>query len=371
MDYKVLIITASIGSGHTRAAEAIRTGLLARGIAETTVVDFLDNQDRLSQLIKDAYFKMLTAVPHAYELIYQWSQERRAGTSFVDLTALLMKRRLQQLLTDHRPDLVIFTHPFPCCAAAYLRRTQQVSCRLAAVLTDFAVHRLWAHPEVDAYFVANDEMKAALVNLGIARESISVSGIPIDRRFADRRADPVAAGASLLLMGGGTGYGALEKAFASLADVGRELEIITVTGNNNRLKEQLQKISWNMHHRVSVLGYTERIDELMSGATVLITKPGALSCSEALAVGLPMILINPIPGQEEDNAAYLLRQGAAVRVDDLRQLGRVVSELLDSPEALGAMHRQALLAGRPNAAADIVRVIEERFIIRRNSVLAG
>lgn len=371
MKPKVLIITASIGAGHTRAANAIHAELLARGITNTTVVDFLDNKDRLSQLIKEAYFKLLAAFPHAYELIYQWSQQPRTGANLIDLTALLMKRKMQQLLTNHRPDLVIFTHPFPGCAAAYLRRTRQIYCPLVAVLTDFAAHRLWVHREIDAYFVANEEMKAALVNLGISAAGVTVSGIPIARRFAGRQASPDAGRASLLIMGGGTGHGALEKALTSLAEVDRTLEINVVTGSNSRLRQQLQKASRHTHHRVSILGFTERIDELMAGATLLITKPGALSCSEALAVGLPMILINPIPGQEEENAGYLLRQGAVVRIDDQRQLGQVVNQLLGSPEKLAAMHKQALLAGRPNAAADIARSIEQRFLVRRRTTLAG
>lgn len=370
MNPKVLIVTASIGSGHTRAAEAVRTELHALGVTKTTVVDFLDNQDRLSQLIKEAYFRMLAAVPHAYELIYQWSQEQRAGANFVDLTALLMKRKMQELLVEHRPDLVIFTHPFPCCAAAYLRRTRQTDCPLVAVLTDFAVHRLWVHRELDAYFVANEEMKTALVSLGIAEANITVSGIPIDRRFSGRLADPGAGKASLLVMGGGTGYGPLEQVIAGLEEIDRELEINVVAGNNDGLRQQLQEASRHSRHRINILGFSRRIDELMANATLLITKPGALSCSEALAIGLPLLLIKPIPGQEEENAAYLVRQGTAVRIDDLRQLGRTVNELLAKPEKLAALHKNALAAGRRSAAADIASILKKRFLADRRT-LAG
>lgn len=363
---KVLIVSASIGAGHTRAAEAIQAEMAAQGIAHTSLVDFFDGQDGMSRLVKDVYFKMLDIFPHAYEALYRWSHGQRSGSNLSDLAAFAMKRKMQRLLTHYKPDLVIFTHPFACCAAASLRRSRWMSVPMAAVLTDFAVHRLWVNETVDAYFVASGEMKEALLRFGIRESKVNVSGIPISCRYGgvgERLAAAVDGGEpAVLVMGGGTGFGAMDEALISLAGVDRRMKITVATGNNALLRQRLSAVARHVPHTVNILGFTDRIHELMAEATVLITKPGALTCSEALATGLPMILTSPIPGQEEENASFLLRQGAAIRIDDTSQLGPALGALLADPEKLAMMREKALPLGRPQAAGEVVRTVARRFL---------
>lgn len=367
---KVLIVSASIGAGHTRAAEAVKAELARQGLVLPTVADFLDEHHAVNRLIKETYLKMLNTFPDAYDFLYRWSDEPRSGSNLISLTALFMKRRLQQLLREHRPSLIVFTHPFPGCAAAYLRRRGQLGVSLVSVLTDFAVHRLWVQPEIDHYCVAHRQMKQALAELGIRKEHISVTGIPISAEFAGAAAGRTVGGVSrptLLIMGGGLGLGAVGQAVAGLAAVKRPLAITVVAGRNELLVQKVKEAAMRSPHPVAVYGYTDKVSELMADASLLITKAGALTCSEALATGLPMLLFKPIPGQEEENAAYLGRQGVALRVAETAELVTAVDSLLERPQTLAAMSRKALSAGRPAAAAAVAAVVHECLFSSRQA----
>ncbi len=322
------------------------------------MADFLDSRDAASRFLKDAYLKMLDVFPTAYDYLYRWTQEPLPGSNLGSLTALVMKRKLLQMVEKHRPDVIVFTHPFPGCAAAALRRRRRLSLPTASVLTDFAVHRLWVHQEIDLYFVACQEMKKELVALNIPGDRIHVTGIPVAADFAGPPArcrpdrEP-----SVLIMGGGLGLGAIEQAITDLAAVGRRLHITALAGANEALRRRLSAAAANSPHSIEVLGFTDRIRDLMAEAALLITKPGALTCSEALATGAPLILLNPLPGQEEENAAYLVSRGAAVRAADAGDLGRVVARLLSRPDMLARMRTRSLALGRPEAAATIAAAI--------------
>jgi processive 1,2-diacylglycerol beta-glucosyltransferase len=365
----ILIISASIGSGHTQAANAVRDELLRCSPAsKVTVVDFMDGSSSFGSLIKETYLKMIDVFPNAYDLLYRWSQGPFHGSNVKNLTALVMKTRMLRLLREYRPDLVIFTHPFPCCAAAYLRRTRRIAVPLIAVMTDFASHQLWIHREIDLYFVANPEIKKALCDRGIADTAVYVTGIPISPKFAKtplndsnrNSREPV-----VLIMGGGLGLGSVEKVMLHLAASKYPLRIVVVAGKNSRLRQKLIAAKKRSPHPVTIIGYTDRVNELMANASILITKPGALTCSEALAMQLPLLLYNPIPGQEEDNANYLTRQGVAVRITADDQFTQAVDRLITTPEVLNEMQLKARNASRPNAAADIAAILLTRLPARQ------
>lgn len=366
----ILIVSASIGSGHTQAAKAVRDEITRFSPAPNiTVVDFLDGKSSLGLLIKEAYLKMIDVFPNAYDLLYRWSQGPFPGTNVKNLTALLMKARMRQLIQDCHPDLIIFTHPFPCCAAAYLRRTQKLTTPLVAVITDFVAHQLWIHEEVDAYFVANQEIRVALSENGICPDRIFVTGIPISPMFGNtsrQRLRKQTDKPTVLIMGGGLGLGAVEQAVLSMTAMKTPCRIVVVTGNNTRLRERLLNIKSMSPHPLRVIGYTDRVHELMADASVLITKPGALTCSEALAMELPLLLYDPLPGQEEDNADYLTRQGTAIRIAVGKTLARTVDNLLNKAETLSAMQAKARFLGKPDAAAAIAALLFAKAAERQN-----
>lgn len=356
--HNILVVSASIGSGHTQAAVAAREKLLHRlPNAHITVVDFLEGSHWL-ELIKETYLKMLDVFSPAYDFLYQLSQHSFSGSKAKNLTALIMKKRMLDLMRLYRPAAVVFTHPFPCCAAAYLRRSQQISAPLYAIITDFTAHRLWVHKELDLYFAPNDDAATALNHMGICQERIFTTGIPFLAKFNHVSLEQLRPSAAyVLIMGGGLGLGAVEKTIADLATAKFPYRIKVVVGNNHTLQQRLLTFQKHFPYGLEVMGYTDRIPELMANASALITKAGALTCSEALSMRLPLLLVDPLPGHEAANADYLIRQGAAVRVNNDSRLADTVVRLLTDAEQLQSLRLKADGLARPHAATDIADII--------------
>ena len=354
----VLIVSASIGSGHTQAAKAVKAELKRQHPqSNAIVVDFFAGDSfSLTHFAKVTYLKMIDSFPHVYDVLYRRSKASQEGTAVRDAVSWILKKRMLRLVEEHKPDLIVFTHPFPCGAACRLKRKGKLNVPLAGVITDYAIHHLWVYDEVDIYFVAAEAMAATLGEQGVPRERIQITGIPVGSAFGQvtkQVADQTEP--TILVMGGGLGLGALEEVLLQLDTIEEACRFIVVTGRNSRLRKGLQRQSATMKHPLLVMGYTQRIPELMACSQLLITKPGALTCSEAMAAGLPMVLVNAIPGHEEDNAAYLHRHGAAIWVKEKAGLSTVVKELLGNREQMETLRQQAWKLGKPDAAGYIVQ----------------
>jgi processive 1,2-diacylglycerol beta-glucosyltransferase len=362
-----LIVTASIGAGHNRAAEAIGNEIKIKyPQAEVHIVDFMSTKTAyLNGILKEAYLKMLSLVPDMYEFLYSFTRGKLQGFSVQSLLALAMKNDMESIVRRYRADVVICTHPFPCAAAAHLKKTNQVDIVLGGVITDFSIHQLWVYKDVDLYFVGNDILRGELTQKGIEAWRIYDTGIPIDSYF-NQSYDKVALTEKLqldstspiiLIMGGGLGLGGVSMALKSLEELQAKVQIIVVAGENQNLWANLKLQASKSKHHIQVWGFSNTVQELMAVSTMLISKPGALTISEALAMELPMILNEPIPGQEKENAAYVENTGSAIWIKDSAKLTSVVEELISQPEKLIAMRKQAQKYKRPEAAHDIVKHI--------------
>ena len=329
---KVLILSASIGSGHTKAAESLQK-ILGGG----QVVDFMARDvSTLNWLTKKFYLAALRFIPDLYDRIYKFADGRRVGVSARFLSSALMYLPFKRLLKKFRPDVVICTHPFPEAAASlwkFLHAKAAQKFSLAAVLTDYSLHEIWIYEEVDAYFVATDEMARELAAHSRAGQKIFATGIPIGSEFATIEKISDASRTTILIMGGGLGLGSIEETLSELDKISLPLKIVVVAGQNEKL--------------------LTRVHRLMAAADILITKPGALTMSEAFAAGVPLILHAPIPGPEALNAAYAVSHGAAISVGD-RKISAVVTELLKNPARLEEMCRCAKKISRPSAASNII-----------------
>ena len=364
---KVLIVTASIGSGHVRAAEAIRQEI-SREYPETEVqvVDFMSKETAyLNALLKTIYLKMLDFVPNLYAFLYNTTSGPAGRFSAQNLIAVEMKHNMEALVRCFDPDVVICTHPFPAAAASCLKKSRPVRFLFATVMTDYSVHQMWIYDNVDVYFVATEKMKQDLRSYGFRAEQIFPCGIPIAAAFQEvpRRAEALQAlGLSakspvVLIMGGGLGLGGESFALEALETLAMRLQIVVVAGKNQSLLAQARVFAGKSHHKVLVFGYTDRVREFMAAADLLISKPGALTISEALAMGLPMLLHEPIPGPEAENAVYEAGEGTAVWLRAGEALAPAVQTLLSQPARLNAMKEQANICRRPQAAHDIVKAI--------------
>lgn len=363
--HKILIVSASIGAGHNQAAQALCSEIQqSHPRTKVEVADFLTEKNSyLSAIMKTTYLKMLGICPNMYDFLYRWSSEGSHGQKVQNLMAQATKHNMQLLLNRHQPDMLIFTHPFPCSAAAYLKHRGAFSLPLAAVITDFAVHPLWIHKEVNFYFVAGKELETSLLSQHLPATSIFASGIPIAASFAGSPDKNTARKTlnlrmdlpTILVMGGGLGLGPVKDALCELNQLPFRLQLVVVAGHNDSLRKQLQQLASTSKHKVTILGFTNQIHVLMAAADLLITKPGGLTSSEALASNLPLLFLDSLPGQEEENAAYLTDKGAALWIKKLSQLTPAVHSLLQHPELLALMKNRTKELMHPHAATTIVQ----------------
>lgn len=363
----VLILTASIGSGHVKAAEAVARELLAlRPGLRVSIVDFSRwGTSWANAFMKNVYLLMLRFVPNLYNLMYRFSGGRYGGLSIQSLISLLTQPDLKDLLKKYQPDMIVSTHPFPAGAVSWYRSgRREEDFSAATVITDYSIHQMWIYQHIDQYFVARETMKTDLIAAGLPPEQIFVTGIPIAVTEDSRSREEIAAAFDvdvtrpvILLMGGGLGLGGVLEVLQELEKVAEPLELLVVAGKNEELLHSAREAAANSHHRIKAWGYTDRVQDLMRIATLLVSKPGALTITEALALRLPMVLHSPIPGPETENAVYIARRGAAMWVGKNRTTGSLVAEAVSSPEKLAAMREAAARLAKPEAAKNIAREI--------------
>jgi len=357
---KVLILSASIGSGHTKAAEAIQLVIRNEELGiDVEVVDFMAKEiSTLNWLTKKFYLAALKFIPDLYDRIYKFANGKKVGVSARFLSSALMYLPFSRLMKKFRPDVVICTHPFPEAAASlwkFLHVKSSKNFLLAAVLTDYSLHEIWIYGEVDIYFVATPEMQKELSSHCRAGQKIFATGIPIDEKFSS--IEKISGSqTTILIMGGGLGLGSIEETLSELNKISTPIKIVVIAGQNENLLTRLRRK--NFSHPTEIFGYVADVHKLMAQADLLITKPGALTMTEAFATGLPLILHAPIPGPEALNAAYATVHGAAIEVGD-QKISAVIEKLLKEPARLDEMKRFAKKISRPFAAKDIVNKIKK------------
>ena len=366
MPGKVLILSASAGAGHVRAAQALQGAFAQLGAArEVHHVDTLQFTNKVFRtLYSKAYIELVDRAPDVLGWLYDWLdtpwQKERRRLAWDKLNT----RPFVRMLEKHRPDLVLCTHFLPAEIISWLKAKGRLACPQAIVVTDLDVHAMWLCHHFEHYFVAIDETREHLVRLGIPGGKVTASGIPIDPVFAeakDKRAMRQKLGlladrTIVLLSAGGFGVGPIEHAVASLLGLRHPAQIVVVCGRNEELRQRLGALATERaggSNTLAVVGYTTAMDEYMSAADILVGKPGGLTTSEALAKGLLLVIVNPIPGQEERNSDHLLEQGAAIRCNNLPVLGYKIDRLLDDPTRMAAMRASARRLARPHAASEI------------------
>ena len=374
---RVLLLSASSGAGHVRAAQALEKAFSARGDCVVEHIDALQYVSKLFQRIYDkTYIAMVRRAPELMGVLYErtdqpWHRPRQRLA--VDrLNTQPMIRMLKRV----QPDLCVATHFLPAEIIAWLIAKRKLRAHNAIVVTDYDVHAMWLCQTVDRYYVAMDESAEYLARIGVPREKLRVTGIPVDPLFAvpaDRAAvrrqlglDPQTT--VILVAAGGYGVGPVEQLVRDLLALRRPWQIVAIAGKAEKVRKRLEEISREAGNlpagapRLCAVGFTTEMDQYMAAADLLVGKAGGLTTSEALARGLPMALIEPIPGQEERNADHLLEAGAAMRCNNLPAAAWKIATLLDDPPRLARMRDAARGMARSGAAAaiaeDALRLID-------------
>jgi processive 1,2-diacylglycerol beta-glucosyltransferase len=370
----ILLLSVSAGAGHFRAAEALRAHAAAHfPQVEASHVDVMTLvPPAFRALYTDFYIRLVERHPALWAYLYRmtdraprdalFSQVRRAAER-------LNTRKLRETLRTHRPDHVICTHFLPAELLAHEIRRGRFQRPLWVQVTDFDLHRMWVQPHVHGYFAASAEVAFRMEESGITAGRAHVSGIPIMPAFSqplDRGAcarelglDP--ARLTFLLMSGGAGLASAGAMLTRMLRIAEDFQVIALAGKNAALLASYETLARQHPQRVRPVGFTTTIERLMAASDVAITKPGGLTISECLAMRLPMVLIAPIPGQEERNADYLMEQGAALKAYDPAGLEFRVRQLLAEPQRLARMRERLEVIRRPDAAKSVLaRVLDDR-----------
>jgi processive 1,2-diacylglycerol beta-glucosyltransferase len=373
---RVLLLTGSIGSGHTRAAHAVAEAMLRSANADSAeVVDALDHAWPLFRsCYRDAYIAMIERAPGAIGWIYR-SSDTIEGGGLRRLVQRAAVARLRRLIQNERPDTIVCTHFLAAEVLSGMIARGEWSGTFGVVVTDLDAHAMWAVcPNADRWFVAIPETVEILVGKGVPRERVVVTGIPIAGAFSARLPsrsdlrtshglppnDPM-----LLVSGGGVGVSRLGKTLAQILSMPIDCGVALVCGKNDALLREADETirkAGSTRVRCVTLGFTDHMHELMHAADLAIGKPGGLTSSEALACGLPMAIVHPMPGQEERNSDHLLEWGAAIRLGSPESLAWRLAGLLRDAPRLARMRDAARSHARPFAADAIV---DELVRIRR------
>jgi processive 1,2-diacylglycerol beta-glucosyltransferase len=367
---RILVLSASVGAGHLRAAQAVEMAL--RQLDPAAVVKNVDVLELTNPLFRrlygKAYLDLVNRAPHAlgyfYDLLDRPTSPRHRADRLRFLVEKLNLRKFHKFLKAEPWDVIVNTHFLPAEIIAHLRTRGELSTPHMTVTTDFETHRLWVNQPCELYCTATDEGAAYLQHWGVPAADTRVTGIPIHPLFSqprERAACLAHLGLSgdrpiVLQLAGGFGVGPIEQLYRALLEIDVPLEVIVVSGRNAALKQQLELVAVPERHAAHVLGFTDQMDELMAVADLVVSKPGGLTTSETLARGAAMVIVNPIPGQESRNSDYLLEQGAAIKINNLGTLTYKLRQLLGDPARLQSLKANARRIGRPQAAFDVARI---------------
>ncbi|MCI0767678.1 diglucosyl diacylglycerol synthase [Bacillus sp. TL12] len=362
---KVLILTAHYGNGHVQVAKTLEQTFRQKGIKDVIVCDlFGESHPVITDITKYLYLKSYTIGKELYRLFY-YGVEKIYDKKIASWYANFGRKRLKALLHAEKPDIVINT--FPIIAVPELKKQTGFSIPVYNVLTDFCLHKIWIHREVDRYFVATDHVKKVMVEIGVPSEQIVETGIPIRRNFELTMNSELIYNKYqlsrekkiLLIVAGAHGVlGNVKELCQSFMSV-PNLQVAVVCGKNDALKQELLGLQEQDPEVLKVFGYIENIDELFRVTSCMITKPGGITLSEAAALQVPVILYKPVPGQENENALYFEKKGAAVVVREDAEIFVKTKALLEDDMKLLQMKEAMRSIYRPEPASHIVDAILE------------
>jgi processive 1,2-diacylglycerol beta-glucosyltransferase len=316
----------------------------------------------------EEYLKLVQKHPRVWAYLYHASDRMPRDATFAQFRRLVERlntRALREAIAAYAPDHIVCTHFLPAELLAHEIQRGRVTTPVWVQVTDFDLHRMWVQPGMCGYFAANDEIAHRMTTQGIAPSAIAVTGIPIMPAFGEAL-DPSTCASELgvdpsrpvlLLMTGGAGVGGAQDLVERLLQSGPNFQVIAMAGRNAELLAQYQQLAERHPGRVVPLGFIRTIERAMACADLAVTKPGGLTVSECLAMGLPMVLMAPIPGQEERNADHLMEQGAAVKAHDATALEFKTAALMSDAAWLARMRERARAIAKPHAARAVLEHI--------------
>ena len=369
---KILILYAKYGGGHQSAANAISNYFKNNYAEENVQIEVVDCVEYvtplLSKLTTDAYKFMAKHAQKIWKSIY-YNSPNGFWYNLSVVSKKFLAHHLLKKFVEFSPDIVISVHPFGSQITAYLKETGKINCTLATVFTDFKTHPQWLIGKEfnDYFFISNEDMKQELLNLNISEEKINITGIPLSAKFSQPiNTEQIYSDLNLnsnlktILFFGGGEFGLGQKltftVLTALVNYLNEYQIIAISGKNKKLYNKFLNFKNEIHNNnLHILEYTNQVPELMHISNFVVTKPGGLTSSESLASNLPIVIINPIPGQEEENAEFLVKSGAAILLKENDNIPEILKNLLLDEKCLENMKNNAKRISHINSTKEICK----------------
>jgi len=364
---RVVILTASIGGGHNATSKAIKE--YADGFREEYEVIIVDVLEYIRPLLSKFVGKTYELNVKNFPEFYGWQYELNNTTDGKIAKNLLpFQSKLKELVDEYEPDVIICVHPISVNSIIKVREKFDLNYLVMVVVTDYDYHASWIHKDVDRFIVSSNFMKLKLIHDEIPVDRISVTGIPTSMvlhqkldKFKARYMLSLKDKPTVLIMGGSFGAGNLKKLMNSLLESDLDVQCVFITGSNKKVKKALLKLSEGKEKDIIIEGFTDKIAQYMDAADLLVTKPGGLTVTEALIKNLPLIITKPIPGQEEENATYLLNHGIGVRLDKEEELPVLIEDLLLDEVRIRHMVELQSHYAMPDAAKNLFEVMDGLF----------
>lgn len=376
---KVLILTAKYGNGHVQVAKTLENQCKKLGFEKVIVCNlYSESFPVFSEITQYLYLKSFSFGKQFYRLFY-YGVDKIYNKRMMNLYFKMGHKRLHQIVTSEQPDIIINT--FPMIVVPEYRRKTGMIIPTFNVLTDFCLHRIWIHENIDKYYVATNHVKEKLIQLGIHPSTVKVTGIPIRPQFEEEinteeiyrkyRLNPNKK--TLLIMAGAHGVlKNVKELCQSFIEKSEEIQTVVVCGNNTLLRENLEPLAKQNPEQIKVLSYVERVDELYRISSCMITKPGGITLTEATALGVPVILFKPVPGQEKENAHFFEDNNAAIIVNQIEDIYEEVHKLLNDEKRLEKMKLNIKKLHVPKSADIILDdITKEASFIRDNQIMIG
>ena len=364
---RIILMYISEVSGHHSATIAIEKAIktLSPG-AEVLNLNAFNYTNPISEkIVNRIYMGVIKRTPKIWDYLYDNPSVAKSIEKIKESIHNFNSPKLKTLFDKFEPDVVVCAQAFPCGMVADFKKTFNSKLPLVAVLTDYIPHSYWIYDTVDYYITPSEEVALRLIDKGVSEKKIKTLGIPFDPKFNQRASKNrimQELGLSnnkptILIMGGGQGLGPIKRIVGALEKVERDFQEIVVAGINKKLYNSLRKKIKRCKKSILLLGYTDNIDELMSVSDIIISKPGGVTAAEALAKKLPMIIVQPLPGQEASNTAYLTEKNAAIKIDKIPDIKNVIEDLLANPSRLKHLAESAGRISKPNASLDIAKLL--------------
>jgi processive 1,2-diacylglycerol beta-glucosyltransferase len=365
---KILILSAGFGDGHKQVAnaigEAVESSLPHAEPINLDIMEWL--HPHLYPISTYVYKRVIKRFPQVYSYLYKRTRERNSFSVKLNTLFTLGMGSMLEIIREINPSAVVSTYPFAAGIMSKLKEQGLIRIPIITIITDYTDHSYWIHPYTDQYIVGSEHVMQRLISLGVKPEKIHYTGIPVRQKFTTPQSRETLANKyglnsqkfTILIMGGGDGFiGKGLSTFQALEKLPSEAQFIVVCGRNKKLRKQLEEEIKESRHTIRILGYCENVQELMAVSDMMISKPGGVTTSEAMAMELPLFIYRPLPGQEEDNANYLVKSGLAILAKNEQDLITKIEKAMKDTELLDTMKQQSRIYQTRTSALEAINVI--------------